>query len=249
MKWFCFCRSCFEYGQAEISPATGGEGGSTLPMAFAPPKNPDGSKLRLRLSSWTPLNHQLMNDKVFEERRSLLGKWFDKWTDGQRRRILVDLLERCSLSQQKFCAKQLQARVPTEAVDFTTRLPRVLSLYIFSFLDPRSLCRCAQEEEGRRAHPGPEQAGGREEEERRSWIHSAPEVIPLCRSRARPKATSPSQLGQTSPKRGPAPQGAGPELPLERRDPPGTRPSAKTTAQRSWRCHQGGQQVPVTSSV
>ncbi|NXR20733.1 FBX16 protein, partial [Cinclus mexicanus] len=69
---------------------------------------------------------------------------FDKWTDGQRRKILVDLLERCSLSQQKFCAKQLQARVPTEAVDFTTRLPRVLSLYIFSFLDPRSLCRCAQ---------------------------------------------------------------------------------------------------------
>ncbi|XP_036235537.1 F-box only protein 16 isoform X1 [Molothrus ater] len=111
-------------------------------MAFAAPKFPAGSKLRL--SSWTPLSHQLMNDQVFEERRALLGKWFDKWTDGQRRRILVDLLERCSLSQQKFCAKQLQARVPTEAVDFTTRLPRVLSLYIFSFLDPRSLCRCAQ---------------------------------------------------------------------------------------------------------
>ncbi|NXU93915.1 FBX16 protein, partial [Xiphorhynchus elegans] len=69
---------------------------------------------------------------------------FDKWTDGQRRRILVELLARCSLSQQKFCARQLQDRVPTEAVDFTTRLPRVLSLYIFSFLDPRSLCRCAQ---------------------------------------------------------------------------------------------------------
>ncbi|NWY56589.1 FBX16 protein, partial [Chionis minor] len=69
---------------------------------------------------------------------------FDKWTDGQRRRILVDLLERCSLSQQKFCAKQLQDRVPAEALDFTMRLPRVLSLYIFSFLDPRSLCRCAQ---------------------------------------------------------------------------------------------------------
>ncbi|CAN8205140.1 unnamed protein product [Coccothraustes coccothraustes] len=111
-------------------------------MAFAAPKFPEGSKFPR--SSWTPLNHQLMNDKVFEERRSLLGKWFDKWTDGQRRRILVDLLERCSLSQQKFCAKQLQARVPTDAVDFTTRLPRVLSLYIFSFLDPRSLCRCAQ---------------------------------------------------------------------------------------------------------
>ncbi|NXM89681.1 FBX16 protein, partial [Oenanthe oenanthe] len=69
---------------------------------------------------------------------------FDKWTDGQRRRVLLELLERCSLSQQKFCAQQLQARVPLEAVDFTTRLPRVLSLHIFSFLDPRSLCRCAQ---------------------------------------------------------------------------------------------------------
>ncbi|XP_029820741.1 F-box only protein 16 [Manacus vitellinus] len=113
-------------------------------MAFAPPRNMDGSKLQIKMSTWTPLNHQLMNDKVFEERRALLGKWFDKWTDGQRRRILVDLLERCSLAQQKFCSRQLQDRIPTEAVDFTTRLPRVLSLYIFSFLDPRSLCRCAQ---------------------------------------------------------------------------------------------------------
>ncbi|XP_064364319.1 F-box only protein 16 [Dromaius novaehollandiae] len=113
-------------------------------MAFAPPKNMDGPKLQTKMSTWTPLNHQLMNDKVFEERRALLGKWFDKWTDAQRRRILGDLLERCSLSQQKFCAKHLQDRVPTEALDFTTQLPRVLSLYIFSFLDPRSLCRCAQ---------------------------------------------------------------------------------------------------------
>ncbi|NXU52470.1 FBX16 protein, partial [Turnix velox] len=69
---------------------------------------------------------------------------FDKWEDSQRQKILVDLLERCSLSQQKFCAKQLQDRVPIEAVDFTTRLPRVLSLFIFSLLDPQSLCRCAQ---------------------------------------------------------------------------------------------------------
>uniref|UniRef100_A0A674GRG9 Uncharacterized protein n=1 Tax=Taeniopygia guttata TaxID=59729 RepID=A0A674GRG9_TAEGU len=58
-------------------------------MAFAAPKIPDGSELRLRLSSWTPLNHQRINDKVFEERRALLGKWFDKWTDSQRRRILA----------------------------------------------------------------------------------------------------------------------------------------------------------------
>lgn len=69
---------------------------------------------------------------------------FDKWTDSQRRRILTGLLERCSLSQQKFCCQKLQEKIPAEALDFTTKLPRVLSLYIFSFLDPRSLCRCAQ---------------------------------------------------------------------------------------------------------
>ncbi|XP_065764189.1 F-box only protein 16 isoform X3 [Muntiacus reevesi] len=113
-------------------------------MAFAPPKNTDGPKMQTKMSTWTPLNHQLLNDRVFEERRALLGKWFDKWTDTQRRRILTGLLERCSLSQQKFCCRKLQEKIPTEALDFTTKLPRVLSLYIFSFLDPRSLCRCAQ---------------------------------------------------------------------------------------------------------
>ncbi|XP_030054562.1 F-box only protein 16 isoform X2 [Microcaecilia unicolor] len=113
-------------------------------MAFAPPKNTNGPKMQTKMSTWTPLNHQIMNDQVFEERRALLGKWFDKWTDVQRRRMLTDLLERCSISQLKFCNQQLQKKVPLEALDFTTVLPRVLSLYIFSFLDPRSLCRCAQ---------------------------------------------------------------------------------------------------------
>ncbi|XP_014401925.1 PREDICTED: F-box only protein 16 isoform X4 [Myotis brandtii] len=93
---------------------------------------------RLRLDEGVQLK------EVFEERRALLGKWFDKWTDSQRRRILTGLLERCSLSQQKFCCRKLQEKIPAEALDFTTKLPRVLSLYIFSFLDPRSLCRCAQ---------------------------------------------------------------------------------------------------------
>ncbi|KAM4694993.1 F-box only protein 16 [Discoglossus pictus] len=113
-------------------------------MAFAPPKNTDGAKLQTKMSTWTPLNHQLMNDKVFEERGALLGKWFDKWSDVQRRRILCDLFERCTVPQLRFFSNQLQGKVPKESVDFTTMLPRVLSLYIFSFLDPRSLCRCSQ---------------------------------------------------------------------------------------------------------
>uniref|UniRef100_A0A673U0U3 F-box protein 16 n=1 Tax=Suricata suricatta TaxID=37032 RepID=A0A673U0U3_SURSU len=101
-------------------------------MAFAPPKSIDCAKMQTKMSTWTPLNHQLLNDR------------FDKWTDSQRRRILTGLLERCSLSQQKFYCRKLQEKIPAEALDFTTKLPRVLSLYIFSFLDPRSLCRCAQ---------------------------------------------------------------------------------------------------------
>ncbi|XP_042555777.1 F-box only protein 16 [Dipodomys spectabilis] len=113
-------------------------------MAFAPPRSTDGPKMQTKMSTWTPLNHQLLNNQVFEERQALLGKWFDKWTDSQRRRILAGLLARCSLSQQKFCCRKLQEKIPAEALDFTTTLPRVLSVYIFSFLDPRSLCRCAQ---------------------------------------------------------------------------------------------------------
>ncbi|XP_031459715.1 F-box only protein 16 isoform X2 [Phasianus colchicus] len=113
-------------------------------MAFATSKNMNSPKLQIKMSTWTPLNNPLMNEQVFEERRALFRKWFIKWTDGQRQKILVDQLELCSLSLQKFCAKQLQDRIPIEALDFTMKLPRVLSLYIFSFLDPRSLCRCAQ---------------------------------------------------------------------------------------------------------
>ncbi|XP_058881349.1 F-box only protein 16 isoform X4 [Acipenser ruthenus] len=112
-------------------------------MAFAP-RTTNGSKMQTKMSTWTPLNHQQSNDQVFDERKNLLGKWFDKWTDSQRKQILLDLFGRCSTAQLRFVCRNLQNRVPEVALDFTTVLPRVLALYIFSFLDPRSLCRCAQ---------------------------------------------------------------------------------------------------------
>ncbi|KAK3542618.1 hypothetical protein QTP86_031319, partial [Hemibagrus guttatus] len=99
----------------------------------------------------------------FEERRNLVGKWythpphclftsplhqsvsqFDKWSDSQRKQVLQDFFSRCSAAQMKFLRQTLCTRVPEEALDFTSVLPRVISLYVFSFLDPRSLCRCAQ---------------------------------------------------------------------------------------------------------
>jgi hypothetical protein len=33
-------------------------------MAFAPPKSIDGPKMQTKMSTWTPLNHQLLNDQV-----------------------------------------------------------------------------------------------------------------------------------------------------------------------------------------
>uniref|UniRef100_A0A671NLA1 F-box protein 16 n=1 Tax=Sinocyclocheilus anshuiensis TaxID=1608454 RepID=A0A671NLA1_9TELE len=100
--------------------------------------------MQTKLSTWTPLNHQLSNAHVFEKRRNLLGKWFEKWTDSQRKQVLQDWFSRCSASQLKHLRQTLSSWVPEEALDFTRVLPRVISLYIFSFLDPRSLCRCAQ---------------------------------------------------------------------------------------------------------
>jgi hypothetical protein len=37
-----------------------------------------------------------------------------------------------------------QEKVPLQHLDFTTVLPAFLSLYIFTFLEPKSLCRAAQ---------------------------------------------------------------------------------------------------------
>ncbi|XP_062406469.1 F-box only protein 16 [Sardina pilchardus] len=101
-------------------------------------------KLQTKLSTWTPLNHQLSNSNIFEERRLLLRKWFDKWTDGQRKLVLQDFLSRSSPAQLRQLKETLGSLVPEQVLDFTVILPRVVSLYIFSFLDPRSLCRCAQ---------------------------------------------------------------------------------------------------------
>ncbi|CAL8314104.1 unnamed protein product [Lota lota] len=102
------------------------------------------SKLQTKMSAWTPLNHPLANGKVFSERRNLLVKWFDKWSEGQRKCVLQDFLSRCSVAQLRFVSSSLERQLPLQAVDFTCMLPRVLALFIFSYLDPRSLCRCAQ---------------------------------------------------------------------------------------------------------
>ncbi|CAH1776074.1 unnamed protein product [Owenia fusiformis] len=103
----------------------------------------NAAKNRLK-STWTPLNNDETNSKIFEERRLLVGKWFDKWNSDQRKKVLADLLSKSKIKQMEFASDLISKKVPVYHEDFTKTLPRVISLYIFSFLDPRSLCRCAR---------------------------------------------------------------------------------------------------------
>lgn len=95
-------------------------------------------------STWTPLNNDDLNERIFNERRSLVGKWFEKWTDAQRLLVLEDLVSKCKPKVLEQVSVSISKRKPMFHDDFTRNFPRVLSIYVFSFLDPRSLCRCAQ---------------------------------------------------------------------------------------------------------
>ncbi|CAF3916879.1 unnamed protein product [Rotaria sordida] len=95
-------------------------------------------------STWTPLQDDETNARLFDERRQLANKWFEKWTDDQRRIALEDLFAQCRPRQLTYARNLLTKKFPAQHADFTRLFPRVLCLYIFSFLDPRSLCRCSQ---------------------------------------------------------------------------------------------------------
>uniref|UniRef100_A0A665W5J6 F-box protein 16 n=1 Tax=Echeneis naucrates TaxID=173247 RepID=A0A665W5J6_ECHNA len=94
--------------------------------------------MQTKLSAWTPLNHPVANSKVNP------CVQFDRWSDRQRRAVLQDCVLSCSEEQLRFLSVSVSGRLPLQAADFTCLLPRALCLYLFSFLDPRSLCRCAQ---------------------------------------------------------------------------------------------------------
>uniref|UniRef100_A0A8C6TSF9 F-box protein 16 n=1 Tax=Neogobius melanostomus TaxID=47308 RepID=A0A8C6TSF9_9GOBI len=68
-------------------------------MPHAPKTSVNSAKMQTKRSAWTPLNHAPSNSQIFEERRALLAKWFSRWTDGQRKTVLEDLMRSCSLDQ------------------------------------------------------------------------------------------------------------------------------------------------------
>ncbi|XP_067900276.1 epithelial cell-transforming sequence 2 oncogene-like isoform X2 [Heterodontus francisci] len=103
-----------------------------------------GINQQTRFSTWTPVNHKAANRQLFNERMALVCHWFDLWTDKQRKRFIHSVLTRCSKSQLKFTWDWFTETIPIARLDFTTVLPRFLSLYIFSFLSPRELCSLSQ---------------------------------------------------------------------------------------------------------
>uniref|UniRef100_A0A8C6U7B9 F-box domain-containing protein n=1 Tax=Neogobius melanostomus TaxID=47308 RepID=A0A8C6U7B9_9GOBI len=82
--------------------------------------------------------------QLFEKRVGLVLRWFSLWTDRQRKHLLHSLLAQCTSSQLKYCRDLLIETLPVTRVDFTTVLPRFLSLYVLSFLSPRDLSSAAQ---------------------------------------------------------------------------------------------------------
>ncbi|XP_060236208.1 epithelial cell-transforming sequence 2 oncogene-like [Meriones unguiculatus] len=97
-----------------------------------------------RFSAWTPFNNQFLNRQLFQERVTLISHWFDLWTNKQRQEFLFTILSQCSKSQLRFIQDWFSERKQVARVDFSTVLPRFISLYIFSFLNPKDLCAAAQ---------------------------------------------------------------------------------------------------------
>ncbi|XP_041351250.1 epithelial cell-transforming sequence 2 oncogene-like [Gigantopelta aegis] len=101
-------------------------------------------KMKTHNSAWTPILHKPSNEQIFKERRDLVSHWFDLWTDSQRKRFLDVIFRQCTRGQNRFVIEWFRQHVPMQHLDFVTVLPRFLSLYVFSFLEPKSLCRAAQ---------------------------------------------------------------------------------------------------------
>ncbi|KAM6181524.1 epithelial cell-transforming sequence 2 oncogene-like [Erethizon dorsatum] len=99
---------------------------------------------RTRFSAWTPFSNTSLNRQLFQERVALISHWFDLWTNKQRQEFLFAIFLRCTKSQLRFVQDWFSERKQVARVDFSTVLPRFISLYIFSFLNPKDLCAAAQ---------------------------------------------------------------------------------------------------------
>ncbi|XP_057617452.1 epithelial cell-transforming sequence 2 oncogene-like isoform X2 [Chionomys nivalis] len=109
-----------------------------------PQRSLEMESFHTRFSTWTPFNNRSLNRQLFQERVTLISHWFGLWTHKQRQEFLFTILSQCSKSQLRFIRDWFSERKQVASVDFSTVLPRSISLYIFSFLNPKDLCAAAQ---------------------------------------------------------------------------------------------------------
>ncbi|KAM7135484.1 epithelial cell-transforming sequence 2 oncogene-like isoform 4-T6 [Molossus nigricans] len=115
-----------------------------MSVGRSPRETPETESFYTRFSAWTPLSNKSLNRQLFQERVALISHWFDLWTKKQQQEFLFTILLRCTKSQLRFVQDQFSERMQVAKVDFSTVLPRFISLYIFSFLSPKDLCAAAQ---------------------------------------------------------------------------------------------------------
>ncbi|OAF66091.1 F-box only protein 16 [Intoshia linei] len=89
-------------------------------------------KLSTLKSSWTPLTNDKANEK------------FDLFSHNQKFEIVTNMINKCKSKQIDTIACVVDKKRNHFHADFTRFLPKKLSLKIFEYLDPRSLCRASQ---------------------------------------------------------------------------------------------------------
>ena len=72
----------------------------------------------------------------------LVSLQYYSWNETQRKRFFDFILDQSSHPELKFILAWFKQPVRTQQ-NFTTLLPKIVSTHIFSYLDPRSLCRAA----------------------------------------------------------------------------------------------------------
>ncbi|MCL4136217.1 UNVERIFIED_CONTAM: hypothetical protein GTU68_051891, partial [Idotea baltica] len=84
----------------------------------------------------------------FKQRFSLMREWFNEFSDDQRNRVLVDLLQHIGPSQVHLLSIAIGHRLhegcPPNCQDPISYIPPHLALIIFAYLDPVSLARASQ---------------------------------------------------------------------------------------------------------
>uniref|UniRef100_A0A8C6QRP4 Epithelial cell transforming sequence 2 oncogene-like n=1 Tax=Nannospalax galili TaxID=1026970 RepID=A0A8C6QRP4_NANGA len=115
-----------------------------MPVGNFSQKTLEMESFHTKFSAWTPFNNKSLNKQLFQERVALISHWFDLWTNKQRQEFLFTIFLRCSKSQLRFIQDWFSEWKQVARVDFSTVLPRSITLYIFSFLNPKDLCAAAQ---------------------------------------------------------------------------------------------------------